>query len=68
MYFMARIKKDNVPRQTFSTLVREDIYMDLHQVMLNDGMKDIYLLVEEALDEYLDKKLPERTHKVVKGR
>lgn len=52
---MPKIKKDNIPRKVFSARIDESI-VDALKIISAIEKKDMYEIVEEALNDYIDKK------------
>lgn len=53
-------RDDGVTRIKFATLIRGDLRVTLHKIRAFEGLqRDIYEIVEDALDEYVEKHFPE---------
>ena len=62
-----KTRNDGKTRKKFATLLREDLYLALHEIRVNRlkaGRKDdIYMLIEEAIDDYVGKNLKDKGRK-----
>lgn len=52
---MGRVKKDNIERVLISTRIDRSLVKPLKQIAL-DGDRDLYMVIEEAIKDYIQKK------------